>query len=130
MKMKPAQTPIYRAIERLLQWAIPITERLPRSLPFQTLGSEMIRDIKLCLDATIMAMQAPDAATRLQCINVIIARMTTVKTAMRQFAQARVKDTPVVSYRQEAAFLDLINPIATQAGAWHNKTAQLISAHV
>lgn len=128
--MKPAQTPIYRAIERLLQWAIPVTERLPKSLPFQTLGSEMIRDIKLCLDATIMAMQAPDAATRLQCINVIIARMTTVKTTMRQFAQARVKDTPVVSYRQEAAFLDLINPVATQAGAWRNKTAQLTGTHV
>lgn len=128
--MKPAQAPIYRAIERLLQWAIPITERLPKSLPFQTLGGEMIHDIKLCLDATIMAMQASDATTRLNCINVIIARMTTVKTTMRQFAQARVRDTPVVSYKQEAAFLDLINPIATQAGAWRNKTAQQISSHV
>ena len=90
----------------------------------------MIRDIKLCFDATITAMQTSDATTRLQCINVIIARMTTVKTTMRQFAQARVKDTPVVSYKQEAAFLDLINPIATQAEAWRNKTAQQISNHV
>lgn len=89
-----------------------------------------MHDIKLCLDATITAMQASEAATRLQCINLIIARMTTVKTTMRQFAQAKVKNTPVVSYKQEAAFLDLINPIATQAGAWRNKTAQQISAHV
>lgn len=90
----------------------------------------MIHDIKLCLDAVITAMQTPDAATRLQCIDIIIARMTTIKTTMRQFAQARVKQTPVVSYKQEAAFLDLINPIATQAGAWRNKTAQQVSGHV
>lgn len=90
----------------------------------------MIRDIKLCLDATIMAMQASDPATRLTAINVIIARMTTIKTTMRQFAQARVKNTPVVSFKQEAAFLDLINPIATQAGAWRTKTAQQCGVHV
>lgn len=128
--MKPAQAPIYRAIERLLQWAIPIVERLPKSLPYHTLGDEMIRDIKLCLDATIMAMQASDATTRLQCVNIIISRMTTVKTTMRIFAQAKVKDTPVISYKQEAAFLDMINPIGTQAGAWRNKTAQQVSGHV
>ena len=90
----------------------------------------MLHDIKLCLDATIMATQASDPATRLQFIEIIIARMTSVKTTMRQFAQARVKGAPVVSYRQEAAFLDLINPIATQAGAWRNKTAQQASGHV
>ena len=130
MPVKPAQTPIYRAIERLLQWAIPITERLPKSLPFQKLGGELIHDIKLCLDATIMATQATEPATRLQCIDIIIARMTTVKTTMRQFAQARIKGAPVISYKQEAAFLDLINPIATQAGAWRNKTAQQAGGHV
>lgn len=124
--MKPAQTPIYRAIERLLQWAIPLTERLPKSLPYQTLGGELIRDIKLSLDAVIVAMQTTEAETRLKCIDIIIGRMTTVKTTMRQFAQARIKDAPVVSYKQEAAFLDLINPIATQAGAWRNKTAQQV----
>lgn len=130
MPVKPAQTPIYRAIERLLQWAIPITERLPKSLPYQKLGGEMIHDIKLCLDATIMAVNSADPKTRLQCIEIIIARMTTIKTTMRQFAQARIKGAPVISYKQEAAFLDLIQPIATQAGAWLNKTAQRASNHV
>ena len=100
MPIKPAQTPIYRAIERLLQWAIPTTERLPKSLPYQKLGGEMIHDIKICLEAAIMAVNATDPATRLQCIDIIIARMTMVKTTMRQFAQARIKGAPVISYRQ------------------------------
>lgn len=130
MPLKPAQTPIYRAIERLLQWMIPITERLPKSLPFQILGGDMLRDVKACLDATILAVNTTDMATRLQCIDIIIARMTTVKTTMRQLTQARIKDAPVISYRQEANFLELVNPIATQAGAWRNKTAKQASNHV
>lgn len=130
MPIKPAQAPIYRAIERLLQWAIPTTERLPKSLPYQTLGGKMIKDIMLCLEVTIMAVNTPDPATRLQCIDIIISRMTMVKTTMRQFAQARIKGAPVVSYKQEAAFLDLINPVATQAGAWRIKTGQQVSNHV
>lgn len=122
--MKPTQTPIYRAIERLLQWAIPLTERLPKSLPYQVLGGEMIRDIKLCLDAVIAAMHTTDAQAKIVCIDAVIARMTAVKTTMRQFTQAKIKLAPVVSYKQEIAFLDLLNPIAIQAGAWRSKAAQ------
>lgn len=126
---KASQTPIYRAIERLLQWAIPVAARLPKSLPFQTLGADMIRDIKQSLDAVAMAMQTPleDAATRLSCIELIIVRMTSVRMTMRQLVQARVNGGPVVSLRQEAAFLSLLNPIAIQAGGWRSKTMQHVT---
>ena len=36
--MKPNQASIYREIERLLEWSIPVVERLPRSLPYKELG--------------------------------------------------------------------------------------------
>jgi hypothetical protein len=121
---KPAQVPLYRSIERLLLWAVPITERLPKSLPYQALGSQMLHDIRISLDAISAAMQTTDPTTRLQCVNVLISHMTAVKTTMRILMQCRYKQTPLISYKQEAGFLGLINPIDTQAGAWLRKIQQ------
>ena len=121
--MKANQTPIYRAAERLLLWAIPLAERLPKSLPYQIIGGEMVADIKHGVDEIICAMHAGDAATRLRCITSLLARMASVKMTMRTLVQCKVNFVPVVSNKQEAAFLDLINPICAQATAWRAKTA-------
>lgn len=110
-----------------------MTERLPKSLPYQTLGGLLLRDIRECLDAVTIAITAAEKnpRTRLECIDAVILRMTSVKTTMRALVQTRQKNgTPVVSPKQEAAFLDLIQPIATQAGAWRTKTAAQLNAHV
>lgn len=110
--MKPAQLPIYRAVERLMTWAIPFVERLPKSLPYQTIGGLLIRDIRECMDAVILTTQA-SGYTRIEPLQILIARMTAIKTAMRV-----LKATKRITAKQEVQFLDLINPIATQAGAW------------
>ena len=109
---KPAQLPIYRAVERLMIWAIPVVERLPKSLPFQTLGGLLIRDIRECMDAVILTTQAA-GYTRIESLHILIARMTSVKTTMRV-----LKASKKITAQQEVQFLDLINPIAMQAGAW------------
>lgn len=109
---KPAQLPIYRAVERLMIWAIPVVERLPKSLPYQTLGGLFIRDIRECMDAVILTTQASDY-TRIEALNILVACMTSVKTTMRV-----LKASKKITAQQEVQFLDLINPIAMQAGAW------------
>jgi hypothetical protein len=125
--MKPAQLPIYRVAERLLQWAIALTSRLPKSLPFQILGGDMIRDIKTTLDAIVMAITTQDLQKRLMAIELLIVRMTSVKMTMRQLVQARtVKGAPVVSVKREIEFLDLANTLSAQAGAWQCKTATAV----
>lgn len=131
-KMKPAQLPIYRAVESLLLWLVPVIERLPKSVPYQTLGGLAIRDANECLDAIVVAhgldKNSPNyQMARRECFGILVARMTSIKTKMRVFQQCRirVKDAegnprlaPVLSPKQEAKFLDLVNPIAIQAGAW------------
>lgn len=135
-KMKPAQLPIYRAVESLLLWLIPVIERLPKSVSYQTLGGLAIRDANDCLDAIVVAHGLdkgnPNYLTaRRECFGVLVARMTSIKTKMRIFQQCRirVKDAegntklaPILSPKQEAKFLDLVNPIAVQAGAWLGAT--------
>lgn len=116
--MKPAQLPIYRAVERLMIWAIPFVERLPKSLPYQTLGGLLIRDIRESMDAVILTTQA-SGYTRITGINILIARMTAVKSTMRCLKAAKK-----ITAQQEVQFLDLINPISIQAGSWKSKVEQ------
>ena len=114
--MKPTQASIYRAVERLLQFAIGVTERLPKSLPFRVLGECLIVDLKDSLDYIVLAFQAPQGAERLRCIDHLILRMTSVKTTFRTFLNAKV-----VSPKQHSQFLGLITNVGTQAGAWRSK---------
>lgn len=116
--MKPAQLPIYRAVERLMIWVFPVVERLPKSLPYQTIGGLLIRDIRECMDAVILTTQS-SGRDRLAGVNILIARMTSVKTAIRVL-KAMKRITP----QQEVQFLDLINPISIQAGSWRAKVKQ------
>ena len=94
-----------------MTWAIPVIERLPKSLPYQTLGGLLIRDIRECMDAVILTTQATDY-TRIEALNILIVRMTSVKTTMRV-----LKASKKITAQHEVQFLDLINPIAMQAGA-------------
>ncbi|MCM1219919.1 MAG: hypothetical protein NC548_36060 [Lachnospiraceae bacterium] len=130
--MKPAQLPIYRAVENLFLWLIPVTERLPKSLPFQSMGATLIRELNDCLDVIVVAhgldKNSPNyEMARRDCFGVLVSRMTSIKTKMRVLqqtkikvkdAQGKIKSAPIFSPKQVAKFLDLVNPIAIQAGAW------------
>ena len=64
------------------------------------------------MDAVILTTQAT-GYTRIESLNILVARMTSVKTTMRV-----LKASKRITTQQEVQFLDLINPIAMQAGAW------------
>ena len=48
--MKPNQASIYREIERLLEWTIPVADRLPKSVSWRELGGLLVRDLKESLE--------------------------------------------------------------------------------
>ena len=122
--MKPNQASIYRDIERLLEWSIPVVERLPKSLPYRELGGKKVRDLSEALDFVVLAFQADGPLARLECINGMIMRMTSVKTTYRLLNRVR-RDT--ISHGQYAQALDLLNVIADQSGKWLRKTKFLIA---
>ena len=122
--MKPNQASIYREIERLLEWSIPVAERLPKSLPYKELGGLLIRDLKEALDFVVLAFQATDKLERLEYVNAMIMRMTSVKTSYRIMHRAR---RDAISHGQYAQALDMLNSIADQAGKWLRKTRYLIA---
>lgn len=121
--MKASQASIYREIERLLEWSIPVTERLPKSLPYKELGGMLIRDLKEALDYVVLAFQAEERLERLEYINAMVMRMTAVKTTYRMIHHAR---RDAISHGQYAQALDMLTSIADQAGKWLRKTRFLI----
>lgn len=117
MRTKKAKTPpIYRAIERLLSWAVPMVDSLPKSLACQTLGGLLIRDLRDCLNAVLLGQDTGDVPAKVQCIKVLLTNLTGIRTTMRVFTGNRY-----VSVKQEMEFLDLVNPIQIQAAAWLRK---------
>ena len=122
--MKPNQASIYREIERLLEFTIPMAERFPKSLPYRELGGRLILDLKEAMDFVVLAFQSESKPERLECINAVVMRMTSVKTTFRLLSRVR-RDT--VSHGQYAQVLDMLNIIADQAGKWLRKTKFLIS---
>ena len=110
---EPRKTPIYRASERLLTWAMPIVNSLPKSLASQTLGGLVIRDLHDSLDAITLGLCTADKVQKAQCIRLLSVHLTAVQTAMRTFTEHKY-----ISLKQEAEFLDLVNQITVQADAW------------
>lgn len=113
---EPKKAPIYRASERLLSWALPVVDSLPKSLACQTLGGLVIRDLHDCLTSITIGLSTNDLAQKTQCIKLLMVHLTAVQTAMRVFTENRQ-----VSLKQEEDFLDLVNPITVQAKAWLSK---------
>lgn len=118
--MKPSQSSIYRETERLLELSIDTVERLPKSASWNVIGKRTINNIMDSLDFTVLALQAKEGQQRLEMIDAIIVRMTAVKMAYRQMVNLRK-----ISTKQYGRFLDLLNSIATQLGAWQNKQRQI-----
>lgn len=118
--MKPSQSSVYRETERLLELSIDTVERLPKSASWNVVGKRTINNIMDSLDFTVLALQAKEGQQRLEMIDAIIVRMTAVKMAYRQMVNLRK-----VSTKQYGRFLDLLNSIATQLGAWQNKQRQI-----
>lgn len=103
-----------------MELSIDTVERLPKSASWNVVGKRTINNIMDSLDFTVLALQAKEGQQRLEMIDAIIVRMTAVKMAYRQMVNLRK-----VSTKQYGHFLDLLNSIATQLGAWQNKQRQI-----
>lgn len=110
-------------MEKLMMWAVPVMAHLPRAVSYEQLGALIIHDIYESMNAVSVAMQSEDNAVKISAVDVLIARMTSVKTTMRILTQTKHCGAPVVSRKQEAQYLDLLNPIARQAAGWRNSLA-------
>lgn len=120
-----AKLPIYRAIERIYDFSIDVGARLPKSLPYKVLGEGMLRDLRDSLALVNLAQQAEEGVGRLELIKALVVRMTSVKTDYRAlYARSSKGPARVLSPKQYAAFLDMMNEVSFQVSRWWKRNEE------
>ena len=122
------QSSLYRAVENLAMWWIPVGGRTPNTPVLR-------RYVDLCSNAVDDALTAihlgletnQDAAReRLECIDMAHVHLTRIKTIVRILKE--YSDTNghvrVLTDRQFAHFSVSINKIYTELGLWRNATVK------
>lgn len=72
------QTPICHTIERLLDWCMPVVERLPKSLPYQRVGARIIDKTLESLDLASLAYDSINVEARVNYLGYLITDIRTV----------------------------------------------------
>lgn len=110
--MQPAQAPIYRKTEELLELTFELVERIPKSLPNRISGEKVMDALYDALDFLYLALKKEQkGAYELQCMEAFALKMSKVKTIYRVFLRRKV-----VSKKQYARALKLFHDIASQTG--------------
>ena len=118
--MKASQASLYRKIELLLLWVMPVLDRLPKSLSCQELGRKALTDLTDSLDLVSFALKAERGPQRLEYIDALIVRMTDLKTIIRSFRTMSQNREPRVQY---TTFIELLKPLSTEVGRWRASNA-------
>ena len=116
MKHSAQQTPIFHAIERLLDWCMPVVERLPKSLPYQRVGARIIDKTLESLDLASLAYDSINVEARVNYLGYLITDIRTVRASLDVLVRLRC-----VSQKQQVAYIDLTSGILSQAAAWQCK---------
>lgn len=103
----------------LLIWAIPVLDRLPKSLSFQELGKKAMTDLTDSLDLISFALKAKRGDNRLAYIDALIVRLTDLKTIIRTLRFLSTQREPrVLTQDQYTVFIDLLRGISSEIGRW------------
>lgn len=122
--MKATQSSLYRKIEMILIWALPVLDRLPKSLSFQELGKKALADITDSLDLISFALKAERGKARLAYIDALIVRMADLKTIIRSFRMiSKIREPRILTLDQYTVFIDLLRNISSEIGRWRASNA-------
>ena len=116
MKHSAQQTPIFHAIERLLDWCMPVVERLPKSLPYQRVGARIIDKTLESLDLASLSYDSINVEARINYLGYLITDIRTVRASLDVLVRLRC-----VSQKQQVAYIELTSGILAQAAAWQRK---------
>lgn len=100
----------------LLAWAAPVVDSLPKSLAAQTMGRKIIEDIMESLDAISLALIAEKGEARLELINILDVRLTSVRTALRTLVGMKMG----VSSKQQSQYIGMLANISGSVAKWRN----------
>lgn len=129
--MKASQSSLYREIENLMIWFIPIGNNIPKDFALRELGGRMLNEITDSLTACSLALQTSDLNNRLELINLVRLHMTTVQTlskVMVEFSSREGNIRRIISPKQRASMMVMMTSIGSQIARWAKSTETALQA--
>lgn len=123
--MKASQSSLYREIENLILWFIPIGNNFPKDFALRNLGERMLNEMLDALTSCNLALQTSDINQRLELISLVKFHITTVQSISKvliEFSSREGNIKRVISQKQRAAFLVMMTSIGSQLARWNNST--------
>ena len=123
--MKAVKSSIYREIENLILWFIPIGNSIPKDFALRTIGDRMLNELMDALVSCNLALQTKDLNERLDFISLVKLHITTVQSLSKVFIEYSSREgntTRIISYKQRATLLTSMTSIGSQISRWMAST--------
>lgn len=124
--MELNQTSIYRGLELLMDWYLPIGTKMPKVDALENLGNFFQNNLMEAMTTFAIAWETDDTEARLELINTLIWHMALCNTAignLYRFSSRKDQSVRVISQTQYANYLEKLNDLKSQIGGWKRKTA-------
>lgn len=123
--MKASQSSLYREIENLLLWFIPVGNNIPKDFALRKLGERMLDEMTDALTACNLALQTQELGRRLELIKLVRLHMTTVQSVSKVFVEFSSREgniRRIISQKQRAALMKMMTVIGNQTARWASST--------
>lgn len=128
--MKAAKSSLYREIENLILWFIPVGNNIPKDFALRKLGERMLDELTDALTACNLALQTRGLHQRLELINLVKLHVVTVQSISKvfdEFSSRKGNERRVISQRQRDALMKMMTSIGCQLARWAKSTESAIS---
>lgn len=128
--MKASQSSLYRELENLMLWFIPVGNNIPKDFALRNLGERLQNELLDAMSACSLALQSPDLAQRLELINLVKLHITAVQSITKVFVEFSSREGNVrriISQRQRVALLKAMSSIGNQLSRWAKSTQDSIT---
>lgn len=127
--MKASQSSLYRELENLMLWFIPVGNNIPKDFALRNLGERLQNELLDAMTACSLALQTPDLPQRLELINLVKLHITAVQSITKVFIEFSSREgnvKRVISQKQRVALLKEMAVIGNQIARWAKSTQDSI----
>lgn len=129
--MKASQSSLYRELENLMLWFIPVGNNIPKDFALRNLGERLQNELLDAMTACSLALQTPDLPQRLELINLVKLHITAVQGITRIFVEFSSREgnkKRVISQKQRVALFKEMAAIGSQISRWAKSTQTSIDS--
>ena len=127
--MKASQSSLYRELENLMLWFIPVGNNIPKDFALRNLGERLQNELLDAMTACSLALQTPDLHQRLELINLVKLHITAIQSITKvliEFSSREGNVRRVISQKQRVALLKAMSTIVGQLSRWAKSTQDSI----